>query len=77
MYRRLNRAGGSELPAGDLNASAELSFMKVVVAADSFKGTLRADDACEIIADAIRGLLPDVLVITKPMADGGRALPRQ
>jgi glycerate kinase len=54
-----------------LNASAELSFMKVVVAADSFKGSIRADDACEIIADAIRGLLPDVLVITKPMADGG------
>jgi glycerate kinase len=45
--------------------------MKIVVATDSFKGTLRADEACEIIAEAIRSTLPDVEVIIKPMADGG------
>jgi glycerate kinase len=45
--------------------------MKVVVATDSFKGTLRADEACEIIADAIRDTLSDVVVVLKPMADGG------
>ncbi|UCC98743.1 MAG: glycerate kinase [Phycisphaerales bacterium] len=45
--------------------------MKVVVATDSFKGTLRADEACEIIADAIRNTLSDVVVVLKPMADGG------
>jgi len=45
--------------------------MKVVIATDSFKGTLKADDACEIIADAIRQLLPDVMIVIKPMADGG------
>jgi len=50
--------------------------MKVVVAADSFKGTLRADDACVIIADAIRQILPDVAVVTKPMADGGEGTAR-
>ncbi len=50
--------------------------MKVVIATDSFKGTLKADDACEIIADAIRQLLPDVLVVKKPMADGGEGTAR-
>jgi len=50
--------------------------MKVVIATDSFKGTLKADEACEIIADAIRQLLPDVLVIAKPMADGGEGTAR-
>ena len=45
--------------------------MKVVVATDSFKGTLRADEACEIIVEAIRKVLPDVAVVVKPMADGG------
>jgi glycerate kinase len=45
--------------------------MKIVIATDSFKGTLRADEACEIITDAIRESAPDVQVIIKPMADGG------
>ena len=50
--------------------------MKIVIATDSFKGTLKADEVCEIIADAIRQLLPDVLVVTKPMADGGEGTAR-
>ena len=45
--------------------------MKIVIATDSFKGTLRADEACDIIADALHKTLPDVSVIVKPMADGG------
>ncbi len=50
--------------------------MKVVVATDSFKGTLRAEDACEIIADAISKSLSDVTVVVKPMADGGEGTAR-
>jgi glycerate kinase len=50
--------------------------MKVVVATDSFKGTLRAEEACEIIADAIANALSDVTVVIKPMADGGEGTAR-
>lgn len=45
--------------------------MKIVVATDSFKGTLNADEACEIIANAVRQCVPDVELVLKPMADGG------
>ena len=38
---------------------------------DSFKGTLTAYQACEIIAEAIAKLLPDAQIVIKPMADGG------
>ena len=45
--------------------------MKVVVAMDSFKGTLNACEACEIVAESITEFVPDVQVVIKPMADGG------
>ncbi len=45
--------------------------MKVVVALDSFKGSLTAVQACEIVALAIRATAPEIEVVTKPMADGG------
>ena len=45
--------------------------MKIVVAMDSFKGTLTALQACEIIADAIAEHKPDADIVVKPMADGG------
>ena len=50
--------------------------MKVVVATDSFKGTLEADRACEIIAEAIYECVPDVQIVIKPMADGGEGTAR-
>jgi glycerate kinase len=50
--------------------------MKVVIATDSFKGTLRADEACEIIAGAICESVPDVQLVIKPMADGGEGTAR-
>lgn len=50
--------------------------MKIVIATDSFKGTLKADEACEIVADAIRQVQPGVLVVVKPMADGGEGTAR-
>lgn len=45
--------------------------MKVVIATDSFKGTLKAYEACEIIAKAIAEITPDAQLVLKPMADGG------
>jgi glycerate kinase len=54
----------------------ELSFMKVVIATDSFKGTLTANEACEIIADAISESAPETELVIKPMADGGEGTAR-
>ena len=45
--------------------------MKIVIAMDSFKGTLRAHEACQITADAIAQTVADAELILKPMADGG------
>lgn len=45
--------------------------MKIVIATDSFKGTLKSYEACQIIADSIVECLPDANLVIKPMADGG------
>ncbi|MBB3112349.1 glycerate kinase [Paenibacillus phyllosphaerae] len=45
--------------------------MKVVVAPDSFKGSLSAIDAAKAIALGLRRAAPDVLVAEVPLADGG------
>jgi len=45
--------------------------MKIVIAMDSFKGTISACEACEIIAAVIAELVPNVQLVIKPMADGG------
>ncbi len=45
--------------------------MKIVVAMDSFKGSLTAVRACEIVADTIQAATPGAEVVLKPMADGG------
>jgi glycerate kinase len=45
--------------------------MKVIIAMDSFKGTLASYEACEIIAAAIAECVPEARLVIKPMADGG------
>ena len=45
--------------------------MKIVIAMDSFKGTLTACQACDIVAEAIAESTPDASLVIKPMADGG------
>ena len=45
--------------------------MKIVVALDKFKGSLTAPRACEIVQDAIQSVQPTVMIVVKPMADGG------
>ena len=46
-------------------------MMKIVLAPDSFKGTLSAAEVCAIEARALRELLPDAQIIALPLADGG------
>lgn len=45
--------------------------MKIVVALDSFKGSLTAVQACDIVGGAIRSEIPGTEIVTRPMADGG------
>ncbi|MBQ6614378.1 MAG: glycerate kinase [Clostridia bacterium] len=45
--------------------------MKIIVATDSFKGTISASEATEIIADEFAAKLPTSKVIKMPIADGG------
>ncbi|MHC4395072.1 MAG: glycerate kinase [Planctomycetota bacterium] len=45
--------------------------MKIVIAMDSFKGTLKAHQACQITAEAIAQTVADAELVIKPMGDGG------
>ncbi len=45
--------------------------MKIIIAPDSFKGTLSATDAAGAIAAGIRQILPDAILQLMPLADGG------
>lgn len=45
--------------------------MKIVIAPDSFKGTMTARRVSELMEDAVRSVLPRAEVISIPVADGG------
>ncbi len=45
--------------------------MKIVLAFDSFKGSLSASTACRVVADKLRFMKPDWQVVSMPLADGG------
>lgn len=44
---------------------------KIVIAPDSFKGTMSAPDVCRIAAEAIKEVIPDANIDLIPLADGG------
>lgn len=45
--------------------------MKIIVAIDSFKGSLSSSEAGEAVAEGIRDVLPAADVMSLPLADGG------
>ena len=45
--------------------------MKIILAFDSFKGSLPAQEACRIVRATLASIRPDWQVVLKPMADGG------
>jgi len=47
---------------------------KIIIATDSFKGSLSAAEACQIIAREARRLFPHADVLELPIADGGEGL---
>jgi glycerate 2-kinase len=48
-----------------------LAAVHVVIAPDSFKGSLPADRVAEAVADGLLRVRPDVEVVLRPIADGG------
>lgn len=46
-------------------------MMRILVALDSFKGSLTAFQACEIVKNTICSINPNAIVETLPLADGG------
>lgn len=49
-------------------------YRRFLLAPDSFKGTMGAGEVCEIVAEAIRSVVPDAEVAAIPMADGGEGM---
>jgi|MTBAKSStandDraft_1061840.scaffolds.fasta_scaffold01993_11 glycerate kinase len=47
---------------------------KIIVATDSFKGSLSAPQACKIIAEQARIVFPQTEILQLPIADGGEGL---
>ena len=45
--------------------------MKIVLAPDSFKGSLSAAAVCAALESGLRRILPDAEIVQRPMADGG------
>ena len=45
--------------------------MKIVIAPDSFKGTISSMEFCAIVEQSILKSLPDTQVVRIPIADGG------
>ena len=44
---------------------------KIVIAPDSFKGTMSSIEICNIAEDSIKAVFPDIDVVKVPIADGG------
>ena len=52
-------------------AYGKLSTMKIVVAPDSFKGSVSALEAANAMEQGLRRVFPDAVIEKIPMADGG------
>lgn len=48
--------------------------MKIVVAFDSFKGCLSAEEACRAASEGIHAVVPAARVVELPLSDGGEGL---
>ncbi len=46
-------------------------MLRIVLAPDSFKGSLEAPQVCAALATGLRRVLPDAEIRSRPMADGG------
>ena len=49
-------------------------IMKIVIAPDSFKGSLSAQKVCDIVSSACSNIFPDAEIISLPVSDGGEGM---
>lgn len=49
----------------------EIYMKKIIIAPDSFKGTMSSAEVCDIIAQGIKNIRNDLGVVKIPIADGG------
>ena len=47
---------------------------KVILAPDSFKGTMSAREVCDIVGEEVKKCCPDAELICVPMSDGGEGM---
>ncbi len=52
----------------------DIQIKKIIIAPDSFKGTLSSLEVCEVIEKVCRKYFPDIEIVTLPVADGGEGL---
>ena len=45
--------------------------MKILIAPDSFKGTMTSSEVCRTVKAAIKEVLPSAEITSLPVADGG------
>ena len=64
------RAGSGHPPDATTHAGM-LLVVRIVVAPDSFKGSLSAAEVASAVADGVLDAAPDAVVTRLPMADGG------
>ena len=50
---------------------------KIVLAFDSFKGCMSAEEACNAAAKGVHSTLPEAEVVALPISDGGEGCGRQ
>lgn len=55
-------------------ARSRIHALKILIAPDSFKGSLSAAEAADAIHRGVREVLPDALVARAPVSDGGDGL---
>ena len=51
-------------------------YKKIVIAPDSFKGSLTSQQVCESLAEGIRSISPDINLKLLPLSDGGEGFIR-
>jgi glycerate kinase len=51
-------------------------LMKIVLAPDSYKGSLTAQEICHAMANGVKKVLPQADIVNVPMADGGEGTVR-
>ena len=56
----------------DIGTTIErVNTLKIIIAMDSFKSSLKAAHACEIVKKALQSVEPALEILAIPMADGG------